>query len=571
MNIYRFKRLDMQEKKLALIQLQIKKNLTFSKLHSFSAGNMENTAFTDCVQCHNEFDESRRHPHVLSCLHTCCSSCLERIVSGKQIFCPDCHSQTEISSDPCKELPLDTACRNYLDFVRIQRKPQDIQCTDCPDQSSASSFCKECFNFMCPECTAAHKRTAITRKHLVVPVSELKESGLNEFHRKDTCNKPGHEEQVFTFYCDRRGCDIPICTLCAVCDHNQTNGHLIRNLSDVYEDSKTVVQSVIREINARGTPMSEAVDQLEKVVDELAATETDISQEIDTIFDKYQKILNERRYQLHMEVQNHCQVKKRDLQEKVKTLKSYTTDVKTATDFTNRVLLYTTATEFLNLKNVILRRILELKNVNVSIPAKDDVALRFLRGVSDDSFVQLINGIGNVSSRESPIPQSTLHNGHSDTGPMKAGRSEYTSPINQELSRSPARTPPSEAPRNTISFTPTTPQSAKRVGDSIAMSRQMSIPTAAAATPSREPVQRQTSLPAPLEEKKTMSTVAMMNGMPKTPAEEKTSFFSKAKRKSCARNEKSKRKNMLCIKSSRFISFSVSWYQGFSSKTKCVQ
>lgn len=406
---------------------------------------------------------------------------------------------------------------------------------------------------MCPECTAAHKRTAITRKHLVVPVSELKESGLNEFHRKDTCNKPGHEEQVFTFYCDRRGCDIPICTLCAVCDHNQTNGHLIRNLSDVYEDSKTVVQSVIREINARGTPMSEAVDQLEKVVDELAATETDISQEIDTIFDKYQKILNERRYQLQMEVQNHCQVKKRDLQEKVKTLKSYTTDVKTATDFTNRVLLYTTATEFLNLKNVILRRILELKNVNVSIPAKDDVALRFLRGVSDDSFVQLINGIGNVSSRESPIPQSTLHNGHSDT-------------------RSPARTPPSEAPRNTISFTPTTPQSAKRVGDSIAVSRQMSIPTAAAAaTPSREPVQRQTSLPAPLEEKKTMSTVAMMNGMPKTPAEEKTSFFSKAKRKSCARNEKSKRKNMLCIKSSRFISFSVSWYQGFSSKTKCVQ
>ena len=487
---------------------------------------MENTAFTNCVQCHNEFDESRRHPHVLSCLHICCSSCLERIVSGKQIFCPECHSQTEISNDPCKELPLDTACRNYLDFVRIQRKPSEIQCTDCPDQSSASSFCKECFNFMCPECTAAHRRTAITRKHMVVPVSELKESGLNEFHRKDTCNKPGHEEQVFTFYCDRRGCDIPICTLCAVCDHNQTNGHLIRNLSDVYEDSKTVVQSVIREINARGMPMSEAVDQLERVVDELAATETDMSQEIDAIFDKYQKILNERRYQLQLEVQNHCQVKKRDLQEKVKTLKSYTTDVKTATDFTNRVLLYTTATEFLNLKHVILRRILELKNVNVSIPAKDDVTLRFLRGVSDDSFVQLINGIGNVSSRESPVPQSVLQNGHPDSSPMKSGRSDYVSSINQESARSPTRTPPSEGPINII---PTSPQPATRSNDSTGVSRQLSVPPPP--TMNREPVQRQTSLPAPLEEKKTMSTIAMMNGLPKTPVEEKTSFFNKAKSK----------------------------------------
>ncbi|XP_022289242.2 uncharacterized protein LOC111101170 isoform X2 [Crassostrea virginica] len=495
---------------------------------------MENTAFTNCVQCHNEFDESRRHPHVLSCLHICCSSCLERIVSGKQIFCPECHSQTEISNDPCKELPLDTACRNYLDFVRIQRKPSEIQCTDCPDQSSASSFCKECFNFMCPECTAAHRRTAITRKHMVVPVSELKESGLNEFHRKDTCNKPGHEEQVFTFYCDRRGCDIPICTLCAVCDHNQTNGHLIRNLSDVYEDSKTVVQSVIREINARGMPMSEAVDQLERVVDELAATETNMSQEIDAIFDKYQKILNERRYQLQLEVQNHCQVKKRDLQEKVKTLKSYTTDVKTATDFTNRVLLYTTATEFLNLKNVILRRILELKNVNVSIPAKDDVTLRFLRGVSDDSFVQLINGIGNVSSRESPVPQSVLQNGHPDSSPMKSGRSEYVSSINQESARSPTRTPPSEGPRNII---PTSPQPATRSNDSTGVSRQLSVPPPP--TMNREPVQRQTSLPAPLEEKKTMSTIAMMNGLPKTPVEEKTSFFNKAKKRTVQANRES--------------------------------
>jgi hypothetical protein len=218
-------------------------------------------------------------------------------------------------------------------------------------------------------------------------------------------------------------------------------------------------------------------------------------------------------------------VKKRDLQEKVKTLKSYTTDVKTATDFTNRVLLYTTATEFINLKNVILRRILELKNVNVSIPAKDDVALRFLRGISDDSFIQLINGIGNLSSRESPVPQSALHNGHIDSS-LKTGRSDYVSPINQEISRSPGGGSPNEASR-TVSLTmPTTYQAPVRIND-VTPTRQLSVQ--AAPTLTREPVQRQFSLPA--QDKKYPSTVAMINGLPKNSAEEKSSFFTRAKSK----------------------------------------
>ena len=109
---------------------------------------------------------------------------------------------------------------------------------------------------------------------------------------------------------------------------------------------------------------------------------------------------------------------------------------------------------------------------------------------------------------------------------MKSGRSDYVSSINQESARSPTRTPPSEGPRNII---PTSPQPATRSNDSTVVSRQLSVPPPP--TMNREPVQRQTSLPAPLEEKKTMSTIAMMNGLPKTPVEEKTSFFNKAKSK----------------------------------------
>lgn len=68
-------------------------------------------------------------------------------------------------------------------------------------------------------------------------------------------------------------------------------------------------------------------------------------------------------------------------------LKFYIIDVKIVIDFINCVLFYIIVIEFFNFKNVILRRIFELKNVNMLILVKDDVVLRFLRGVSDDFFV----------------------------------------------------------------------------------------------------------------------------------------------------------------------------------------
>lgn len=59
-------------------------------------------------------------------------------------------------------------------------------------------------------------------------------------------------------------------------------------------------------------------------------------------------------------------------------LKFYIIDVKIVIDFINCVLFYIIVIEFFNFKYVILRRIFELKNVNVLILVKDDVVLRFL-------------------------------------------------------------------------------------------------------------------------------------------------------------------------------------------------
>jgi len=64
---------------------------------------------------------------------------------------------------------------------------------------------------------------------------------LDEFHHKRTCSVVGHEDQHFSFYCNSKGCDLPICSLCAVTEHDKADGHDIRNINDVYLENKRVI------------------------------------------------------------------------------------------------------------------------------------------------------------------------------------------------------------------------------------------------------------------------------------------------------------------------------------------
>lgn len=388
--------------------------------------NINKNGFLLCPICEKEYDDRRGAPRVLPCLHTCCSTCLQDLLNDNELICQECQTQFDKTLDGVEAFPLDTAIRNYLDFIRVQLRPTEVPCTDCPDEANAQAFCRDCFLFMCGECTRAHKRTHVTKKHSLASIEDMRESDLRDFHRKDTCQTKGHEDQIFTFYCDKRGCDVPICTLCAVSDHNQQHGHIIRNLSDVYEDSKSTVNSVIREINNKGNPMAESVSQIESIVYDLTEKETDINNEIDIIFDKFHKVLEDRRERLHREVQSHCQSRKRELQEKVSEMKSYSTNVKTAVEFASRVMSYTTASEFLMLRDILLKRVLELKNHSVSIPAKDDASLKFYRGASDESFCQLVNVIGNIVTKDIPRSPETLNSSFQSESYKNSKRSSFS-------------------------------------------------------------------------------------------------------------------------------------------------
>ena len=94
-------------------------------------------------------------------------------------------------------------------------------------------------------------------------------ANLDEFHHKRTCPIPEHEDQHFSFYCYSKGCDLPICSLCAVTEHNKADGHDIRNINDVYVENKRIVEGLLIDVKHKKNMADEAIQSIEDEIQNL--------------------------------------------------------------------------------------------------------------------------------------------------------------------------------------------------------------------------------------------------------------------------------------------------------------
>lgn len=143
--------------------------------------------FLVCSICTREFDEDAHVPRILPCLHSFCQLCLKKIVKAKSIECPLCKQDHELPKGGISGLAKDTTRRNLIDFIKVRKRSSEILCKDCPEDQTATDFCKECYIFMCPDCTNAHKRSLASRKHSVLTIKELQNSGMKYLVSISTC------------------------------------------------------------------------------------------------------------------------------------------------------------------------------------------------------------------------------------------------------------------------------------------------------------------------------------------------------------------------------------------------
>ena len=128
----------------------------------------------ECSICFDNF----KKPKLLPCFHVFCASpCLEKLVAkdGHSLTCPTCRHIVPLSKKGVDGLQSDfhiDCLFEIRDAFNKAAEPTETQCGSCEDDK-ATGYCRDCRDFLCNQCQAAHKRVKLSKNHQLLPLKEL--------------------------------------------------------------------------------------------------------------------------------------------------------------------------------------------------------------------------------------------------------------------------------------------------------------------------------------------------------------------------------------------------------------
>ena len=173
----------------------------------------------ECSICFECYNDENKCPRMLSCGHSFCSRCLERLLRGNTIDCPKCRNPVVVPSG------VHGLSKNFalLDMVNETAPKQNAESTDhvgsheceaCDEKHPANFCCLHCKENMCTIAAQFHTRNKASRDHRVVSHEELK---ANPQLPSVSVLCPEHNDQ-FRYFDEK--CDRVICRDCYAFNHS---------------------------------------------------------------------------------------------------------------------------------------------------------------------------------------------------------------------------------------------------------------------------------------------------------------------------------------------------------------
>ena len=209
--------------------------------------------------------DSYTEPKLLQCFHVFCKQCLERLVvrdrQGLSLHCPSCRRSTLLP--PTSVSGLQTAFYlNHLfevrDALEKVKEPQKTQCEKCKN-GVATSFCRNCGQFICATCTTIHSAWEELQSHEVLSLERLKGDVVQLVPPKKMaayCSK--HKGKELELYCNT--CGELICHNCTVQLHQ---GHKHEVVSDTFQKHKEQISASLKPIEQHLEAVGKALQGLD--------------------------------------------------------------------------------------------------------------------------------------------------------------------------------------------------------------------------------------------------------------------------------------------------------------------
>lgn len=363
--------------------------------------------YIECSSCMKEYDDMLHEPRILPCLHAICVSCLESTVMRGLIKCTTCDTRHSVPNGDLALFRKDETRQHLVDHLKVQRRNPDVTCQECNSKTRQAKYrCKQCAQFLCTECYDAHKRTKVTKKHNVVAVEELRDAPLDDYQEPHTCNVSGHEEQPYAFYCKSESCDRPICALCAVAEHQESKGHDIREIHDVYSEVKRSVEGLMSDVKHRTLSAQDTANSIESTLENLKINLNTVTTNIDTAFDNSIKVLERRRNDLKDKAHAKVKDKTKRLETQLDSLNFHINSMEDANEFAVNIANYGTDSEMLFFKDTIISRLNALRDEEFDTIPHDNDELKFRSHKAGDEFVKYTRDMGEIWTTSAYLPNT---------------------------------------------------------------------------------------------------------------------------------------------------------------------
>ena len=267
-----------------------------------------------CPICLDAFKD----PKLLQCFHVYCKDCLQRLVVTDQqgqlsLRCPICRQSillpptTGVSGlQPAFHIHHLLEIKDALEKVK---EPEKAQCDKCKTPRPATSYCRDCGEFICAMCTTIHSEWDAFIKHEVVALEQL-ESKMKQVSvlKKVTLYCSLHEGKELELYCET--CEELICHNCTIKKHKD---HQYDLLGDTFDAHKTEIIESIKPIESQFNVVSMSLEDIDMRLRELrdhqAANKASAQKQAQELHD----LIEKRKTELFSEIDQQTEVKLKKL------------------------------------------------------------------------------------------------------------------------------------------------------------------------------------------------------------------------------------------------------------------
>ena len=314
-----------------------------------------------CAICLEDYKE----PKLLQCFHVYCKDCLERLVlrnqQGPSLICPSCRRSTLLPPNsisglqPAFLIHHMFEIRDALVKVKKVKGPQKTQCEKC-QKADASSFCRDCGQFLCSRCTEIHKDWAELSTHEVISLDRL-EGDVTQLvppTKKVTyCSK--HPTKESDLYCET--CEELICRDCIVRVHRDHQYDLI---TDAYPKHKDVIVDHLQPVKQQLGVVNEAIESLDTRQQQISDQRMEIEASVHKTIQRLQEMLEERKTELIGQLNQLTQQKMVSLAAQRDKFELVQTQLSSCLDFVSESLRTGSQAEILAAKKPVVQQIEEM-------------------------------------------------------------------------------------------------------------------------------------------------------------------------------------------------------------------